>query len=89
VLLAAICSRFEKLTGDKTMKMIPAIVAVGLLGTGAAFATDAPTAPTAATAAPTAKHTSLKACNKQADAKTLTGKDRSAFVKDCRAGKSS
>jgi hypothetical protein len=26
---------------------------------------------------------SLKACNKQADEKKLTGADRSAFVKEC------
>jgi hypothetical protein len=67
------------------MKIATAFVAVALLGCGAAFAADAPAAPTAT---PVVKHTSLKACNKQADAKTLTGKDRSAFVKDCRAGKS-
>ncbi|MGH8136738.1 MAG: PsiF family protein [Steroidobacteraceae bacterium] len=66
------------------MKITPAFVAVALLGCGAAFAADAPAAPAAATA----KHVSLKACNKQADAKSLTGKERSAFVKDCRAGKS-
>jgi psiF repeat-containing protein len=31
---------------------------------------------------------SLKACNKQADGKKLTGDERAKFVKDCRAGKS-
>lgn len=30
----------------------------------------------------------LKSCNKQADAKGLTGKERAAFVKECLAGKS-
>jgi len=30
---------------------------------------------------------SLKSCNKQADAKGLTGKDRATFIKDCLAGK--
>jgi hypothetical protein len=30
---------------------------------------------------------SLKSCNKQADARNLTGKDRATFVKDCEAGK--
>jgi psiF repeat len=30
---------------------------------------------------------SLKGCNKQADARNLTGKDRATFVKDCEAGK--
>ena len=35
------------------------------------------------------KHPSLKVCNKQADAKQLTGDARSQFVKDCHAGKTS
>jgi hypothetical protein len=30
---------------------------------------------------------SLKVCNKQADAKKLTGEARAQFVKDCQAGK--
>jgi hypothetical protein len=34
------------------------------------------------------KHTSLAVCNKQADAKKLTGPERAKFVKDCRGGKS-
>ncbi|HKT72863.1 MAG TPA: PsiF family protein [Steroidobacteraceae bacterium] len=74
------------------MKMTSALVAVVLLGSGAAFAADTPAAApatTAPSATPVAKHASLKACNKQADEKKLTGKDRSSFVKDCRAGKSS
>jgi hypothetical protein len=32
---------------------------------------------------------SLKGCNKQADARNLTGRDRATFVKDCEAGKTS
>jgi hypothetical protein len=74
----------QELTGDSNMKITTAFVAVALLGCGAAFAADAPTAPSAT---PVAKHASLKACNKQADEKKLTGKDRSSFVKDCKAGK--
>jgi hypothetical protein len=35
------------------------------------------------------KHASLKACNKQADEKKLTGADRSAFVKECHGTKKS
>lgn len=66
------------------MKITPAFVAAALLGCGAVSAADAPAAPTATPV----KHVSLKACNKQADAKSLKGKERSAFVKDCRAGKS-
>jgi len=33
------------------------------------------------------KPMSLKACNKQADAKSLTGAQRSTFVKNCRGPK--
>jgi hypothetical protein len=67
------------------MKITTALAAVALLGCGAAFAANAPTAPSAT---PVAKHASLKACNKKADEQKLTGKERSAFVKDCKAGKS-
>jgi hypothetical protein len=62
------------------MKLLSALTLTALLSTSAAFAADAPAA---GTAAPAAKHMSLKACNKQADEKKLTGADRSAFVKDC------
>jgi len=65
-------------------------VAVVLLGCGVAFGTDTPppttATPSSASATPI-KHTSLKACNKQADAKNLTGRARSTFVKNCRGGK--
>ena len=43
----------------------------------------------AAPSATPVKHASLKVCNKQADAKKLTGPARAQFVKDCRSGKSS
>jgi len=33
------------------------------------------------------KRPSLKVCNKQADARQLTGPARAQFVKDCREGK--
>lgn len=62
------------------MKLLSALTLTALLSTSAAFAADAPAAD--AGAAP-AKHMSLKACNKQADEKKLTGADRSAFVKEC------
>ena len=72
------------------MKITAALAAVAVFGCGAAFATDSPTATTAtpsgASATPV-KPMSLKACNKQADAKSLTGAQRSAFVKNCRAPK--
>ena len=34
-----------------------------------------------------ASQPTLKSCNRQADAKSLTGKERATFVKDCQAGK--
>jgi hypothetical protein len=34
-----------------------------------------------------ARQPTLKSCNRQADAKSLTGKERATFVKDCQAGK--
>ncbi len=63
------------------MKLLSALTLTALLSTTAAFAAD--NAGTAATPAPAAKHMSLKACNKQADEKKLTGADRTAFVKEC------
>jgi hypothetical protein len=71
------------------MKTTAAFAAIAILGCGAACAAAAPAA-TATPAAPSAtpvKHPSLKACNKQADSKKLTGADRSAFVKSCHAAK--
>jgi hypothetical protein len=71
------------------MKITAALAAVAVLGCGAAFATDTPTTtatPSGASATPV-KPMSLKACNKQADAKNLTGAQRSTFVKNCRGPK--
>jgi hypothetical protein len=69
------------------MKITAALAAVAILGCGAAFAANAPAATPAAPSATPVKHTSIKACNKQADGKKLTGADRTAFVKSCHAGK--
>ena len=71
------------------MKLLSALTLTALLASSAAFAADNPAG--TATATPPAKHMSLKACNKQADAKKLTGADRSAFVRECHgsAGKKS
>jgi psiF repeat-containing protein len=69
------------------MKLLSALTLTALLSTTAAFAADNTTGSTAATPAPAAKHMSLKACNKQADEKKLTGADRSAFVKECHGSK--
>ena len=70
------------------MKITAALAAVAVLGCGAAFAADQPQPATTATpsgaSATPVKPMSLKACNKQADAKNLTGAQRSTFVKNCR-----
>jgi hypothetical protein len=72
------------------MKITVALAAVAVFGCGAAFAADPPTTTTAtpsgASATPV-KPMSLKACDKQADAKNLTGAERSTFVKNCRGPK--
>ncbi len=67
------------------MKTFTVLAAVAVLGSGFAAAADPPAAPTATPV----KHPSLKVCNKQADAKQLTGEARAQFVKDCHAGKTS
>lgn len=72
------------------MRLTTALVVI-VLSCGTAFAADGqrPTTtatPSGASATPV-KHSSLKACNKQADAKNLTGRQRSTFVKSCRGGK--
>jgi hypothetical protein len=65
------------------MKTVTVLAAIAIVGCGIAAAADQPAAPTATPV----KHPSLKVCNKQADAKQLTGDVRSQFVKDCHAGK--
>ena len=73
------------------MKITAALAAVAVFGCGAAFAADQPQPATTATpsgaSATPVKPMSLKACNKQADAKNLTGAQRSTFVKTCRGPK--
>jgi len=65
------------------MKTVSALAAIAIIGARLAAAGDQPAAPTATPV----KHPSLKVCNKQADAKQLSGDVRSQFVKDCHAGK--
>ena len=67
------------------MKTVTVLAAIAVVSCGIAAAADAPAAPSATPV----KHPSLKVCNKQADAKQLTGDARSQFVKDCHAGKTS
>ena len=66
----------------KTLTALTA-VAVAVVACGRAAAAEPPAAPSATPV----KHSSLKVCNKQADAKKLTGPERAKFVKDCREGK--
>jgi hypothetical protein len=72
------------------MRNTAALAVVAVLICGSALAADNPptttATPSGASATPV-KQSSLKACNKQADAKNLTGQQRSTFVKTCRGGK--
>jgi psiF repeat len=65
------------------MKIITATAAIAILGCGSAVAADPPATPSATPL----KHVSLKACNQQADARKLTGKERAQFVVECQAGR--
>ena len=67
------------------MKTVTAFAAIAMVGCGIAAAAEQPAAPTATPV----KHPSVKVCNKQADAKQLSGEARTQFVKDCHAGKTS
>jgi hypothetical protein len=67
------------------MNIITTCAAIALAGCAAAVAAEPPASPSATPV----KHPSLKVCNKQADARHLTGAARAQFVKDCRAGKTS
>jgi hypothetical protein len=66
------------------MNIITAFTATAIVACGGAVAADPPAVPSATPV----KHASLKVCNKQADAKKLTGPARAQFVKDCHSGKS-
>jgi hypothetical protein len=68
------------------MRMITrlaALAATAVLACAAVAAAEAPAAPSANPV----KRPSLKVCNKQADARSLTGPARAQFVRDCRDGK--
>ena len=65
-----------------TMTGLVALVATTALACGPAAAAE----PAAPSAMPV-KHPSLKVCNKQADARSLTGAARAQFVRNCHEGK--
>jgi Spy/CpxP family protein refolding chaperone len=66
----------------RTITTLAALAATTVLAC-AAVAAESPPAPSANPV----KHPSLKVCNKQADARSLTGPARAQFVRDCRDGK--
>lgn len=65
------------------MKCLPIVAALAGLACAGASATDPPATPSATPV----KNASLKVCNKQADARQLSGAARAQFVKGCRTGK--
>jgi hypothetical protein len=65
------------------MKFVTAFAAAAIVSCATAFAADTPAAPSATPV----RHPSLKVCNKQADAKQLTGPARAQFIKTCKASK--
>lgn len=67
------------------MKIRTVLAAAALCACGAVCAAEPPASPSATPI----KHTSLKACNQQADAKKLTGSARAQFIKQCRGTKAS
>jgi hypothetical protein len=86
------------------MKLISALAATLILGTSAALAQTSATAPANAAPAASAPASSSSAssstsasatksqaaaCHKQAVAKNLSGAEKTQFMKDCKAGKSS
>jgi psiF repeat len=71
----------------KTRSTLAVIAAVTLGALTASAMAVTPEPPATPSAVPV-KHPSLKTCNQRADAKKLSGKERSQFVQACQAGKS-
>ena len=63
------------------MQLRHLMAVLALCAAGAGLAAEPPASPSATPI----KHTSSKACNKQADAKKLTGAARAQFIKSCQA----
>jgi hypothetical protein len=75
---------------NRSLKSLPTLAMVALLGAGAAFATATPTATPAANAKPAMAHTrhpSALRCEQEARARKLTGAAEKNFVKECKEGK--
>jgi hypothetical protein len=74
------------------MKLLSALALTAVLGTTLAFADNPPASTATAPAKTSSASTTSSAkpsCSKQATAKKLTGADRTQFLKDCKAGKTS
>jgi Spy/CpxP family protein refolding chaperone len=71
------------------MKLITTLALGALMSAGAAFAASTPTATPASSATPaaSAKHMGKGHCERQAEAKKLTGDQKDKFVKECKEAK--
>jgi uncharacterized low-complexity protein len=69
--------------GMRTITRLAALAAAVVLACTTVAAAESPAAPSANPV----KRPSLKVCNKQADARSLTGPARAQFVRECRDGK--
>ena len=70
------------------MKLLSTLTLAALMSAGAAFAATTPTATPASSATPAstpAKHESKGHCEKQAEAKKLSGDEKDKFMTDCKA----
>jgi psiF repeat len=65
------------------MKMLTAFAVTAILGCADLQAAEPPATPSAVPV----KRPSLKTCNQRADARKLSGKERSQYVQACQAGK--
>lgn len=70
------------------MKLLSTLTLAALLSAGAAFAATTPTATPASSATPAAtstKHEGKGHCEKQAEAKKLSGDEKDKFMTECKA----
>ena len=69
------------------MKLLSTLTLAALMSAGAAFAATTPTATPASSATPaaTTKHEGKGHCEKQAEAKKLSGDEKDKFMTECKA----
>jgi len=72
------------------MKLLSTLTLAALMTAGAAFAATTPTATPASSATPaaTTKHEGKGHCEKQAEAKKLSGDEKDKFMTECKAAHS-